>query len=113
MSARKITTHNSMTILGDANDLKEMFRPMTSSEWASFDAMLTEEQQEEIGVSSDRSLPICITRLCQAYIDAKEEVERTKRQSPVCPDCKRPSLVSQSGRLYCLGCGWISDLSKQ
>lgn len=44
---------------------------MKREEWVSFEAMLTAEQRERIGLSQERNLQLCITRLCSDFTDAE------------------------------------------
>lgn len=50
---------------------------ITGDWWVSFNAMLTEKQQEYLGISEDRGATLCITRLAAAYGDLQSRLAAT------------------------------------
>lgn len=70
---------------------------VTGDWWASFNAMLTEKQQEYLGISESRGATICITRLASAYSDALSRIEKLENDLALGIDVAADIITREQG----------------
>lgn len=52
---------------------------MKPTEWIPFEEMLTKEEQQEVGISQERDLILCIVRLASSYTHARQLAQRRQQ----------------------------------
>lgn len=96
-------SHSTKRKRGRVRQVDDIYGPW----WVSFEAMLSEEQCDRIGLSEDRGATLCITRLCNALNEAEDRLLAHGLEVPdVIRDVQRmgsgaPTPPSEEPRIKC------------